>query len=67
MLNKLMARGIVPPEPHGVLDYPLAAIIIAGPVVFDFDSTARRGASTSDVVQGGWRVSRWPGRGRLRR
>jgi hypothetical protein len=39
-LNKLMARGIVPPEVHGVLDYPLAAIIIAGPIVFDFDSTA---------------------------
>ena len=37
VLNKLMARGIVPPEVHGVLDYPLAAIIIAGPVVFDFD------------------------------
>src|ERR687898_3520400 len=40
VLNKLMARGIVPPEVHGVLDYPLAAIIIAGPIVFDFDSTA---------------------------
>jgi hypothetical protein len=23
VLNKLMARGIVPPEVHGVLDYPL--------------------------------------------
>src|SRR5919198_4912657 len=40
VLNKLMARGIVPPEVHGVLDYPLAAIIIAGPIVLDFDSTA---------------------------
>ena len=39
-LNKLMARGIVPPVVHGVLDYPLAAILIAGPIVFDFDSTA---------------------------
>jgi hypothetical protein len=28
------------PEVHGVLDWPLAAIIIAGPIVFDFDSTA---------------------------
>ena len=40
VLNKLMARGIVPPEVHGVLDYALAAIIIAGTIVFDFDSTA---------------------------
>jgi hypothetical protein len=39
-LNKLMARGIVPPHVHGVLDYPLAAIIIAGPIVLDFHSTA---------------------------
>jgi hypothetical protein len=31
---------IVPPEVHGVLDYPLAAIIIAGPIVFDCDPTA---------------------------
>jgi hypothetical protein len=29
-----------PPEVHGVPDYPLAAIIIAGPIVLDFDSTA---------------------------
>ena len=35
-----MARGIVPPQVHGVLDYPLAAIIIAGSIVLDFDSTA---------------------------
>jgi hypothetical protein len=28
------------PGVHGVLDWPLAAIIIAGPIVFDFDSTA---------------------------
>jgi hypothetical protein len=29
-----------PPEVHGVLDHPPAAIIIAGPIPFDFDSTA---------------------------
>src|SRR3954447_1571360 len=40
VLNKLMARGFVPPEVHGVLDYPLAAILIAGPIVLNFDSTA---------------------------
>jgi hypothetical protein len=39
VLNKLMSRGIISPEIHGVLDYPLAAILIAGPLVLDFDST----------------------------
>jgi len=39
-LNKFMSRGFVPPQVHGVLDYPLAAILIAGPLVLDFDSTA---------------------------
>ena len=39
-LNKLMSRGVIPPRVHGVLDYPLAAILIAGPLVLDFDSTA---------------------------
>ena len=29
-LNKLMTQGIIPPQVHGVLDYPLAAILIAG-------------------------------------
>jgi hypothetical protein len=38
-LNKLMTRGIVPPGVHGLLDYPLAAILIAGPLVLDFDDT----------------------------
>src|SRR4051795_12424126 len=39
-LNKLMSRGPLPPQVHGVLDYPLAAILIAGPIVLNFDSTA---------------------------
>jgi hypothetical protein len=39
-LNKFMSRGFVSPEVHGVLDYPLAAVLIAGPLVLDFDSTA---------------------------
>jgi hypothetical protein len=39
-LNKLMSRGIVPPQVHGILDYPLAAILIAGPLVLDFDNSA---------------------------
>ena len=29
-LNRFMSRGPVPPQVHGVLDYPLAAILIAG-------------------------------------
>jgi len=39
-LNKLMTQGIIPPQVHGVLDYPLAAILIAGPLVLDFDDRA---------------------------
>jgi hypothetical protein len=39
-LNKFMTRGFVPPQVHGVLDYPLAAVLIAGPLVFNFDYTA---------------------------
>jgi hypothetical protein len=39
-LNKFMSRGFVPPQVHGVLDYPLAAVLIAGPLVFNFDHTA---------------------------
>ena len=39
-LNRFMTRGFVPPQVHGVLDYPLAAVLIAGPLVIDFDYTA---------------------------
>ena len=39
-LNKFMTRGFVSPQLHGMLDYPLAAILIAGPLVLDFDYTA---------------------------
>ena len=35
-----MSRDFVPPQVHGVLDYPLAAILIAGPLVLDFDNKA---------------------------
>jgi hypothetical protein len=33
VFNKLMARGIIPRKFTAVLDCPLAAIIIAGPIV----------------------------------
>ena len=39
-VNKLMSRGVIPPVVHGVLDYPLAAVLIAGPLVLDFDDSA---------------------------
>ena len=39
-VNKLMSRGVLPARVHGVLDYPLAAVLIAGPLVLDFDDTA---------------------------
>jgi hypothetical protein len=39
-LNKLMSRGVVSPQVHGVLDYPLAVILIAGPLVLNFHDTA---------------------------
>src|SRR3954447_15032529 len=41
-LNKLMGRGILPPVVHGVLDYPLAAVLIVGPLVLDFDDDAAK-------------------------
>jgi hypothetical protein len=49
-LNRFMSRGFVPPQVHGVLDYPLAAVLIAGPLVFNFDDTA---ATVIALVFGG--------------
>jgi hypothetical protein len=34
-LNKFMLRGPIPPQVHGVLDYPRAAVLIAGPLVLN--------------------------------
>src|SRR3954468_9257459 len=39
-LNNIMSRGLWRPRVHGVLDYPLAALLIAGPLVLDFDYKA---------------------------
>src|SRR3954454_14739391 len=41
-LNKLMGRGILPPVFHGVLDYPLAAVLIVLPLVLSFDDAAAK-------------------------
>ena len=35
-----MSRDFVPPQVHAVLDYPPAAILIASPLVLDFDYKA---------------------------
>lgn len=49
-LNQFMSRGFVSPQIHGVLDYPLAAILIAGPLVLAFGSTT---ATVIALVFGG--------------
>jgi len=41
-LNKLMSRGFLPPLVHGVLDYPLAAVLIVLPLVLSFDDEAAK-------------------------
>ncbi len=41
-LNKLMGRGILSPVVHGVLDYPLAAVLIVLPIVLSFDDAAAK-------------------------
>jgi hypothetical protein len=41
-LNKLMGRGIIPPLIHGLLDYPLAAVLLVLPLVLDFDDGSAR-------------------------
>ena len=45
-----MRRGPISPRLHGVLDYPLAAVLIAGPLVIDFDSGS---ATAFSLVLGG--------------
>jgi hypothetical protein len=41
-LNTLMSRGIVPPLIHGILDYPLAALLVVGPLALGFDAPAAK-------------------------
>jgi hypothetical protein len=40
--NKLMSRGVLSPVVHGVLDYPLAAVLIVLPLVLDFGDDAAK-------------------------
>jgi hypothetical protein len=39
-INTFMTKGLLSPQVHGVLDYPLAAVLIAGPLVLSFDDGA---------------------------
>ncbi len=41
-INELMRRGFVPPVLHGILDYPLAAVLIVPPLVLSFDDAAAK-------------------------
>ena len=36
--SRFMRRGPISPRLHGALDYPLAAVLIGGPLVLDFDA-----------------------------
>lgn len=39
-ITSILTRGPIPPQIHGILDYPLAAVLIAGPLVLNFDENA---------------------------
>ena len=39
-IAKFMTKGFLSPQVHGILDYPLAAVLIAGPLVLGFDDRA---------------------------
>ena len=41
-LNRLMGRGMVSPRIHGILDYPLAALLIVAPLLLNFDDAAAK-------------------------
>jgi hypothetical protein len=41
-LNRFMGPGILPPVVHGVLDYPLAAVLLVLPLVLNFDDNAAK-------------------------
>jgi hypothetical protein len=40
--NRLMGRGFIPPVVHGILDYPLAAVLIVLPLILNFDDNAAK-------------------------
>jgi hypothetical protein len=45
--SRFMRRGPISPRLHGALDYPLAAVLVAGPLVLDDRriATVRRGVT----------------------
>jgi len=59
--SRFMRHGPISPRLHGALDYPLAAVLIGGPLVLDFDAgTAKAfvlvlgGAATLLAVGTAW-------------
>lgn len=61
MLSSFMHRGPISPRLHGTLDYPLAAVLIAGPMLLDFDAERAKvfvlvlgGAATVLAVGTAW-------------
>src|SRR5436305_13336390 len=46
-----MSRGVISPDQHAILGYPLAAILIAGPWGLDFRSTAAVGGDDRSAVR----------------
>jgi hypothetical protein len=56
-----MRRGPISPRQHGTLDYPLAAILIAGPLALDFHDERAKvfvlvlgGAATTLAIGTAW-------------
>lgn len=59
--SSFMHHGPISPRVHGTLDYPLAAVLIAGPLLLDFDTERAKvfvlvvgGAATVLAVGTAW-------------
>lgn len=39
-ITRFMTKGPIPPQMHGLLDYPLALVLIVGGIVLNFDDDA---------------------------
>ena len=55
--SRFMRNGPIAPRLHGTLDYPLAAVLVAGPLVLDFDNARAKvlgGAATVLAIGTDW-------------